>query len=78
MSGQVFLQFFAETFVLLTCLWCCRMPITVYMKEKGGIIAIAEYGQEYGANNPIQVLYHGFGHYEALQIHDDRPPTSKL
>jgi OTU domain-containing protein 6 len=55
-----------------------EMPITVYMKEKGGIIAIAEYGQEYGANNPIQVLYHGFGHYEALQIHDDRPPTSKL
>lgn len=59
-------------------MWCCRMPITVYMKEKGGIIAIAEYGQEYGPNNPIQVLYHGFGHYEALQIHDDRPPTSKL
>uniref|UniRef100_A0A0E0ETG0 Ubiquitin thioesterase OTU n=1 Tax=Oryza meridionalis TaxID=40149 RepID=A0A0E0ETG0_9ORYZ len=33
-----------------------RMPITVYMydKETGGLIAIAEYGQEYGKEDPIQ------------------------
>lgn len=47
-----------------------RMPITVYMydKDRGGLITIAEYGQEYGKENPIRVLYHGFGHYDALQI----------
>lgn len=49
-----------------------QMPITVYMREEaaGGLIAIAEYGQEYGNEDsiPIQVLYHGYGHYEALQI----------
>ncbi|WVZ65371.1 hypothetical protein U9M48_014747 [Paspalum notatum var. saurae] len=47
-----------------------RMPITVYMhdKEAGGLITIAEYGQEYGTEAPIQVLYHGYGHYDALQI----------
>lgn len=47
-----------------------KMPITVYMYDKdcGGLISIAEYGEEYGKDNPIQVLYHGFGHYDALQI----------
>jgi len=47
-----------------------RMPITVYMHDEdaGGLIAIAEYGQQYGKEDPIQVLYHGFGHYDALQI----------
>lgn len=51
-----------------------RMPITVYMLEKRarGLISIAEYGQEYSKENPlpIRVLYHGFGHYDALQLHD--------
>ncbi|KAF9593236.1 hypothetical protein IFM89_020992 [Coptis chinensis] len=49
-----------------------QMPITVYMYDKnaGGLITIAEYGQEYGKDDPIRVLYHGFGHYDALQIHD--------
>ena len=48
----------------------CRMPITVYMNERNsdGLISIAEYGQEYGKDNPIRVLYHGYGHYDALQI----------
>lgn len=48
----------------------CRMPITVYMHDahSGGLIAIAEYGQEYGKENPIRVLYYGYGHYDALQI----------
>ncbi|KAG0590627.1 hypothetical protein KC19_1G114900 [Ceratodon purpureus] len=53
-----------------------EMPITVYMTEektKKGLIAIAEYGQEYSKIDPIQVLYHGFGHYEALQI-----PSNKV
>ncbi|XP_050229582.1 OVARIAN TUMOR DOMAIN-containing deubiquitinating enzyme 4 isoform X2 [Mercurialis annua] len=47
-----------------------KMPISVYMydQDAGGIISIAEYGQEYGKDNPIRVLYHGFGHYDALQI----------
>lgn len=47
-----------------------RMPITVYMHDRdaGGLISIAEYGQEYGKENPIRVLYYGFGHYDALQI----------
>lgn len=65
-------------------LFCeCRMPITVYMTEKetevgliDGLIAIAEYGQEYGKDNPIRVLYHGFGHYDALQIPKEK--ISKL
>ncbi|KAL2535099.1 Leucine-rich repeat protein kinase family protein [Abeliophyllum distichum] len=49
-----------------------RMPITVYMydDDSGGLISIAEYGQEYGKDNPIKVLYHGFGHYDALHIPD--------
>lgn len=47
-----------------------RMPITVYMHDDkhGGLISIAEYGQEYGKDNPIRVLYHGYGHYDALLI----------
>nr|XP_024398148.1 OTU domain-containing protein At3g57810-like isoform X3 [Physcomitrium patens] len=49
-----------------------QMPITVYMKDKGGIISIAEYGQEYGNDDPVRVLYHGFGHYEALHLSEDR------
>lgn len=46
------------------------MPITVYMADRKlqGLIAIAEYGQEYGKDDPVRVLYHGFGHYEALQM----------
>lgn len=59
-----------------------QMPITVYMKDEkaGGLITIAEYGQEYGKEDPIRVLYHGFGHYDALLIHESKAPThnSKL
>jgi len=57
-----------------------QMPITVYMhdKEAGGLIALAEYGQEYGTEAPIQVLYHGYGHYEALQIPGKGGPRSRL
>ncbi|CAD6224429.1 unnamed protein product [Miscanthus lutarioriparius] len=57
-----------------------QMPITVYMhdNEAGGLIAIAEYGQEYGTEAPIQVLYHGYGHYDALQIPGKGGPGSRL
>ncbi|XWS66406.1 hypothetical protein CRYUN_Cryun05aG0196600 [Craigia yunnanensis] len=57
-----------------------QMPITVYMydKDAGGLIAIAEYGQEYGTENPIRVLYHGFGHYDALQMPGRKSGKSKL
>ncbi|KAL6656245.1 hypothetical protein ACP70R_007071 [Stipagrostis hirtigluma subsp. patula] len=57
-----------------------RMPITVYMhdEEAGGLIAIAEYGQEYGTEAPIQVLYHGYGHYDALHIPAQSGPRSRL
>ncbi|KAG6651287.1 hypothetical protein I3843_06G094200 [Carya illinoinensis] len=46
-----------------------QMPITVYMKGKnsGSLKTIAEYGQEYGKHNPIRVLYHSYGHYDALR-----------
>ncbi|GJN03930.1 hypothetical protein PR202_ga21429 [Eleusine coracana subsp. coracana] len=52
------------------------MPITVYMhdEDEGGLIAIAEYGQQYGKEDPIQVLYHGYGHYDAVQIPAERDP----
>jgi len=58
----------------------CRMPITVYMydEEAGGLISIAEYGQEYGKENPIRVLYHGFGHYDALDIPKRKGPKPRL
>ncbi|XP_037442339.1 OVARIAN TUMOR DOMAIN-containing deubiquitinating enzyme 4-like [Triticum dicoccoides] len=57
-----------------------QMPITVYMSEEaaGGLIAIAEYGQEYGKEDPIRLLYHGCGHYEALQIPGNAEPRSRL
>ncbi|KNA17585.1 hypothetical protein SOVF_078200 isoform B [Spinacia oleracea] len=46
-----------------------KMSITVYMidKKSSNLKIIAEYGQEYGRQNPICVLYHGYGHYDALK-----------
>ncbi|KAJ4972919.1 hypothetical protein NE237_006093 [Protea cynaroides] len=46
-----------------------QVPITVYMNDKkfGNLNIIAEYGQEYGKDNPIRVLYHGCGHYDTLR-----------
>ncbi|CAA2970052.1 Hypothetical predicted protein [Olea europaea subsp. europaea] len=46
-----------------------QVPITVHMLDKRSncLKIIAEYGQEYGKGNPIRVLYHGYGHYDALQ-----------
>ncbi|XP_038974265.1 OVARIAN TUMOR DOMAIN-containing deubiquitinating enzyme 4-like isoform X2 [Phoenix dactylifera] len=55
---------------LLMCSHVLRMPITVYMHTRGSddLQIISEYGQEYGKEDPIRVLYHGYGHYDALQI----------
>lgn len=49
-----------------------RMPITVYMRDKtsGSLKNLSEYGQEYGKENPIRVLYHGYGHYDLLRGYD--------
>ncbi|XP_027337762.1 OTU domain-containing protein At3g57810-like isoform X1 [Abrus precatorius] len=46
-----------------------QMPITVLMQDKNSnnLKVIAEYGQEYGKDNPIRVIYHGYGHYDALK-----------
>lgn len=57
-----------------------QTPITVYMyyQKSGGLISIAEYGQEYGKDNPIEILYHGFGHYDALHIPGQRGARSRL
>ncbi|XP_009627223.1 OVARIAN TUMOR DOMAIN-containing deubiquitinating enzyme 4 [Nicotiana tabacum] len=57
-----------------------QMPINVYMYDQDarGLISIAEYGEEYGKENPIKVLYHGFGHYDALHISGKKGPRSKL
>lgn len=51
-----------------------EMPITVYMRDDNskGLISIAEYGQEYGKEDPIRVLYHGSGHYDALLFPGDK------
>ncbi|KAG0498030.1 hypothetical protein HPP92_002721 [Vanilla planifolia] len=59
---------------LIMCSHVLRMPITVYMCTDGNKVPkiIAEYGQEYGKMGSICVLYHGYGHYDALQ-----PPLVK-
>lgn len=58
-----------EPELLMAC-HVLNMPITVhiYDRDSGGLISIAEYGLEYGSENPIRVLYHGFGHYDAVQV----------
>ncbi|XP_062228753.1 OVARIAN TUMOR DOMAIN-containing deubiquitinating enzyme 4-like isoform X1 [Phragmites australis] len=54
---------------LLMCSHVLRMPITVYIHTNSSDSPriVAEYGQEYGKDNPICVLYDGYGHYNALQ-----------
>ncbi|KAI6686674.1 hypothetical protein NL676_032587 [Syzygium grande] len=53
---------------LLMCSHILQMPITVFMKERFSetLKIIAEYGREYGTENSINVLYHSYGHYDAL------------
>ncbi|GAB4840583.1 OVARIAN TUMOR DOMAIN-containing deubiquitinating enzyme 4 [Ancistrocladus abbreviatus] len=56
-----------------------QMPITVYMMDKksGNLKIIAEYGQEYGKDKPIRVLYHGYGHYDALKDPQESNQSSR-
>lgn len=46
-----------------------RMPITVVTEDEnsGELIVVAEYGQEYGKDNPIRVFYDGYSHYDVLK-----------
>lgn len=67
--------------ISMYCWKMCRMGITVYMRkieDSSGLISIAEYGEEYGRENPIRVLYHGHGHYDALLFPANKPPRSRL
>ncbi|CAN0910596.1 OVARIAN TUMOR DOMAIN-containing deubiquitinating enzyme 4 [Linum grandiflorum] len=45
--------------------------ISVYMKDRvsDDLVSIASYGEEYGKDgeNPINVLFHGYGHYDLLE-----------
>ncbi|CAL5203702.1 unnamed protein product [Lathyrus oleraceus] len=46
-----------------------QMPITVVMQDmnSNSLKIIAEYGQEYGKEKPIRVMYDGYGHYDVLK-----------
>ncbi|GMI80538.1 hypothetical protein HRI_001723100 [Hibiscus trionum] len=48
-----------------------KTPISVYMihRSPGNLINIAKYGEEYQKDkeNPINVLFHGYGHYDILE-----------
>ncbi|KAF4367981.1 hypothetical protein CsatB_011285 [Cannabis sativa] len=48
-----------------------KTPISVFMVDRsnGRLVNIAKYGEEYGKNeeNPINVLFHGYGHYDILE-----------
>ncbi|XP_004502312.1 OVARIAN TUMOR DOMAIN-containing deubiquitinating enzyme 4-like [Cicer arietinum] len=46
-----------------------QMPITVVMQDtnSNNLKIIAEYGQEYGKENPVRVIYDGYGHYDVIQ-----------
>ncbi|CAK9325629.1 unnamed protein product [Citrullus colocynthis] len=54
---------------LLMCSHVLQIPISVHMRDKnsGNLKLIAEYGQEYGKENPIRVLFHSYGHYDLLK-----------
>lgn len=53
-----------------------KTPISVFMRERSsdGLINIAKYGQEYqkGEESPINVLFHGYGHYDILETSSDK------
>lgn len=56
-------------------LFKCRMPISVFMigRSSGDLKNIANYGKEYRIDNesPINVLFHGYGHYDILETFSD-------
>ncbi|KAL8162084.1 hypothetical protein V2J09_013573 [Rumex salicifolius] len=49
-----------------------KTPIAVYMRDKssGNLSNIANYGEEYQKDKevPINVLFHGYGHYDLLEM----------
>lgn len=57
------------TDILITMCYGFRMPITVVMQDtnSNNLKIIAEYGQEYGKENPVRVIYDGYGHYDVIQ-----------
>ncbi|KAJ0099877.1 hypothetical protein Patl1_20618 [Pistacia atlantica] len=63
---------------MANCAVECQSQCTCMITDAGGLISIAEYGQEYGQENPIRVLYHGSGHYDALHIPGKKSGRSKL
>ncbi|KAK8595482.1 hypothetical protein V6N13_016849 [Hibiscus sabdariffa] len=56
-----------------------KTPISVYMihRSSGNLINIANYGEEYRKDkeNPINVLFHGYGHYDILESLPELIPT---
>ncbi|XP_059456061.1 uncharacterized protein LOC132186215 [Corylus avellana] len=48
-----------------------KTPISVFMisRSSGGLVNIAKYGEEYRKDeeSPINVLFHGYGHYDLLE-----------
>ncbi|CAK9141203.1 unnamed protein product [Ilex paraguariensis] len=53
-----------------------KTPISVYMigRSSGSLINIANYGEEYQKEEkrPINVLFHGYGHYDILEAVSDQ------
>lgn len=53
----------------MTCL--VRTPISVFMRDTGSVelVNIAKYGEEYRNDKDISinVLFHGYGHYDILE-----------
>ncbi|EXC25419.1 hypothetical protein L484_016802 [Morus notabilis] len=54
-----------------------KTPIWVFMRDRstGALVNIAKYGEEeYGKDeqNPINVLFHGYGHYDILETPSDK------
>ncbi|KAL2539808.1 OTU domain-containing protein [Abeliophyllum distichum] len=58
-----------------------RTPISVFMIERssGSLMKIANYGEGYHKDeeNPINVLFHGYGHYDILETIPD-PSCQKI
>lgn len=48
-----------------------KTPISFYMRggSSGGLVNIAKYGEQYRKKeeSPINVLFHGYGHYDLLE-----------
>lgn len=53
-----------------------RKPIAVFMvvQSSGNLVNIANYGEEYQKDkeSPINVLFHGYGHYDILETFSEQ------